>query len=228
MFSRAKSIDESELDMYPSGDDQPMAETQIHVRAIMLLHQALEDFFAMRNEDVLVSSDIFWYWERGNVKARISPDVMAVPGAKRRDIYETRSYFSWIEGIIPAVVFEMASRKTWKKDLGPKFEKYQSLGVKEYFIFDPEFRYLDDPLIGFRLRGKKYVELRPDNLESRLGFRLEKEEYMIRLTDLESGEPVLTRSEAIENARAQTDLANQRADKLAEELSRLKKELGRS
>ena len=30
---------------YPSGDGKPMAETWLHVRAIMWLHQALEDFF---------------------------------------------------------------------------------------------------------------------------------------------------------------------------------------
>lgn len=220
MSSRLMTIDLAELDKYPSGDGQPMAETQIHVRAIMLLHQALEDFF--RNQpDVLVASDIFWYWERGNVKARISPDVMVIPGVVPRSIYESRSYFSWIEGIVPAVVFEMASRKTWKNDLGPKFEKYQMLGVKEYFIFDPEYRYLDNPLIGYRLRGKKYVELPPDNLESRLGFRLEQEEYMIRLTDLQTGERILTRAEAIEAER-------KRADDLAAEVERLKKQLGRS
>jgi len=220
MFKSTPVIDEAELDTYPSGDGQPMAETQIHVRAIMLLHQALEDFFKDQ-PDVMIASDIFWYWERGNRKARISPDVMVIPGIQRQDIYENRSYFSWVERITPAVVFEMASRKTWKNDLGPKFQKYEKLGVKEYFIFDPEFQFLDDPLIGFRLRGKKYQPIPFDRMESRLGFRLEKDGYMIRLIDTETGEPVLTRREAIEAER-------QRADELAAEVERLKKQLGRS
>ena len=41
---------------YPSGDGQPMAETWLHVQAIMLLHQALEDFFRAR-PDVFIASD---------------------------------------------------------------------------------------------------------------------------------------------------------------------------
>lgn len=220
MSSRALVIDENELDFYPSGDDQPMAETQVHVRAIMLLHQALEDFF--RNQpDVFIASDIFWYWERGNKKARISPDVMVIPGIHHQDVYETRSYFSWIEGIVPAVVFEMASRKTWKKDLGSKFDKYEKLGVKEYFLFDPEFQFLDDPLIGFRLRAGKYQPIPQDKMESRLGFRMEKDGHMIRLINSETDEPILSRLEAIEAIK-------QRAHSLEAEVERLKKQLGRT
>src|SRR5205809_5671428 len=111
---------ERDLDFYPSGDGEPMAETPIHVAAIMLLHQALEDFFKDRS-DVFIASDIFWYFKEGDRSktARISPDVMVVPGVEQRKVYERRSFFSWIEGAIPAAVFEMASRRTWKKDVGP-------------------------------------------------------------------------------------------------------------
>ena len=248
MSSRTLAIDLAELDKYSSGDGQPMAETQVHVRAIMLLHQALEDFF--RNQpDVFIASDIFWYWEKGNRKARISPDVMVIPGIREQEVYEARSYFSWVEGIVPAVVFEMASSKTWRKDLGPKFRKYEELGVKEYFIFDPEFQFLDDPLIGFRLRGGKYHVIPPDKLESRMGFRMEKDGHMIRLYDLDTDEPVLTRLEAIEAEReraeglvaeaevqrkranglvAEAEAQRQRANALALEVERLKKLLGPS
>jgi Uma2 family endonuclease len=220
MSSQTMPIDVVELDSYPSGDGQPMAETQIHVRAIMLLHQALEDFFKNR-PDVFIASDIFWYWERGNKGARISPDVMVVPGIHHRDVYESRSYYSWVEDITPAVVFEMASRKTWKKDLGSKYERYEQLGVREYYIFDPEFQFLDDPLIGFRLHRKKYQPMPQGRMESQLGFRLEKEGQMIRLFDNETGEPIPTRLEAIEASQ-------KRAEELATEVKRLKAELGRS
>jgi Uma2 family endonuclease len=258
----AQLLTESELDFYPSSDGEPLAETPIHVEAIVLLHQALQDFFKDRPE-VFIASDIFWYWEEGNPKARISPDVMVVPGVSKRELYERRSYFSWIEGVVPAAVFEMASRRTWKKDVGSKFETYEKLGVKEYFIFDPEFRYLEAPLLGYRLQGKKYRPISGGTLESLLGFHLEVDHWTIRLIDSRTKEPILSRSEAIEkanaNAREERRVAaverkraeaetgraeaekrraelekllheseKQRADLLAAEVERLKKELGRS
>ena len=230
-------LTELDLDFYPSGDGEPMAETPIHVEAIMLLHQALEDFFEDR-PDVFVASDIFWYFKEGSrgKTARISPDVMVVPDVTQREIYERRSFFSWVEERIPVVVFEMASRKTWRNDLGKKKDIYEKLGVKEYFLFDPEFRYLEAPLIGFRLRGKKYrqIPLR-DKLESDLGFRLEAERWMIRLIDSTTNEPIPTRAAAVIKAEAHSErmqliasVEMRRADLLAAEVERLKKQLGRS
>ncbi|MGL5095583.1 MAG: Uma2 family endonuclease, partial [Planctomycetia bacterium] len=88
---------------YPSSDGQPMAETGIHVQAIILLHQALEDFFQGR-PDVFIASDMFWYWKEGDSTEKTAPDVMVVPGVGNHD---RRSYFSWEEGgAVPAVVFE--------------------------------------------------------------------------------------------------------------------------
>src|ERR1700722_1783804 len=102
---------------YPSGDGKPMAETWLHVRAIMLLHQALEDFFRDRS-DVFIASDLFWYWEEGKPASCLAPDVMVVLGVQPRDPRERRSFFSWKEGgAIPAVVFEMASENTWREDV---------------------------------------------------------------------------------------------------------------
>lgn len=232
-----------DLDWYPSSDGEPMAETPIHVQAIYLLHQALEDFFKGR-EDVFIASDIFWYWKEGKRDKlhRISPDVMVVPGVRQRQIYERRSFFSWIEDATPAAVFEMASRRTWKKDLGEKYDVYEKLGVKEYFLFDPEFRYLEAPLIGFRLHGKKYREIPLKDFGSDLGFQLRAERWAIRLIDQKTGEPIPTRAEAAERAKRVAELAlaradeaiglakheRNRADELAAEVERLKKQLGRS
>lgn len=216
---------------YPSGDGKPMAETWLHVRAIMLLHQALEDFFQGR-PDVFIASDIFWYWEEGNPNARIAPDVMAVPGVQPRDPRERRSFFSWKEtGAVPAVVFEMASRSTVNEDLGEKFWKYEELGVREYFLFDPEATHLVPVLQGFRLSGSSYRRLvqTNDELESELGFRLRSEGTMLRLIDARTGRPIPTRAEAVEVERDRADNAQlsaaaerERADALAAEVERLK------
>ena len=71
---------------YPSGDGEPMAETHIHVQAIVHLNQAMEDFFRDR-EDVFIASDIFWYWMEGNSdldrrKGRGQQDHAQVNGGK--------------------------------------------------------------------------------------------------------------------------------------------------
>jgi Uma2 family endonuclease len=209
---------------YPSGDGKPMAETWLHVRAIMWLHQALEDFFQNR-PDVFIASDIFWYWEEGNPSARIAPDVMVVPGVQPCDPRERRSFFSWKEhGAVPAVVFEMASRGTVNEDLGEKFWKYEELDVREYFLFDPEAAHLVPVLQGFRLNGDSYRRIIPmnDELESELGFRLRVEGTMLRVLDTRTGRPIPTRAEAVEAERDRADTEKLRADALESEVERLK------
>jgi Uma2 family endonuclease len=200
--------------VYPTGDGEPMAETHIHVRAIMLLHQALEDFFHER-PDVLVASDMFWYWEEGNSDLKVAPDVMVVEGLRPRDPCERRCYFSWEEGVVPAAVFEMASEGTWRKDLGEKRDRYQRLKVPEYFIFDPEVLYLNAPIVGFRLQNGKYVrmlEVEPGVYESQLGFRLRAEERMLRLLDGRTHQPILTREEQVRRQIARVDQAQALAE----------------
>src|SRR5262245_2486602 len=114
---------------YSGEDGKPMADTWLHVRAMMLLHQALEDFFHGRR-DVFIASDTFWYWEEGNPTACISPDVMVVPGVRERDPRERSSFCSWEEvGVVPAIVFEMVSQNTWREDLDEKYDRYEHLGV---------------------------------------------------------------------------------------------------
>jgi Uma2 family endonuclease len=204
---------------YPSEDGKPMADTPVHARCMVLLFQALEDFFRTR-PDVYVALNMNWYWEQGNPRARRAPDVMVIPGVGQRD---RNSFRSWNEkGAIPAVCFELASLKTWRANLGAVREDYEAQGVREYFIFDPRVQFLDDALTGYRLRGGRYVSLRPDReggmISRPLNLRLVPEGEMLRLIDLTSGEPVLTRDERIAQERA-------RGDALAAEVARLKAQL---
>jgi Uma2 family endonuclease len=226
---------------YPSGDGQPMAETPIHVEAIMLLHQALQDFFRDR-PDVFIASDIFWYWEEGNPDARRAPDVMIAVGVARDA--ERRSFFSWKEGgAVPAALFEMASENTWREDLGPKRHLYEKLGVSEYFLFDPEGAYLRPPLQGFRLQNGGYRLLdrtEDDRLVSELGFDLRAEGRLLRVLDGRSGRPIPTREERAEQEhqraeqerqraeqeRQRAEQERQRAEQLEAELRQLRQRLG--
>jgi Uma2 family endonuclease len=131
---------------YPASDGQPIAETGIHVEAILLLLPALRDALRMTE---FIAADMFWYWEEGHPESRVAPDLMLVKGAGRS---HRRSFFTWREGgAVPCVVFEMASQSTWREDLGPKRQLYERLGIREYILFDPEGEYLRPRLLGFRL-----------------------------------------------------------------------------
>ena len=207
--------------VYPESDGEPMAETGIHVRAIELLHQALDDFFDDR-PDVFVAADMFWYFEEGLTQTT-APDVMVVPGVGNHD---RRSFFTWEEnGAVPAAVFEMASKGTVSEDLNKKFYLYEARGVREYFIFDPEAKYLLPFLQGFRLNGAgiyQRLETGEYGLASELGFRVRREGTMLRLVDSKTNRPIPTRRERADAEQQRADAEQQRADTLALENERLK------
>src|SRR5262249_32185621 len=162
-------------------DGEPVGETDWHMWALILLREALEDTFA-NQADVKVASDMFLYYREGDPSASKAPDVMVIKGVSK---HFRRSFKTWVENAMPSVIFEIASEKTWKDDRDGKRTLYESLGVVEYFVFDPEAVYLDPPLRGFRLKGKKYVPLvaaADGSLASKgLGLRLRREEHMLRL-----------------------------------------------
>jgi Uma2 family endonuclease len=221
--------------IYPASDGKPMAETTAHVTAIILLLQALEDYFA-RKRDVFCAADIFWYYEEGQPKKRVAPDILVAKGVVHRP--HRRSFFSWREGTVPCVIFEITSKKTRRVDLGPKRDLYERQGVSEYFLFDPEADYLKPPLQGYRLQKGKYAALQSaedGSLSSEeLGLRLVAEGEMLRLVRAKSGRRILTRAEKVEEAERRADreeqradLAEQRANEREVEVAALKAELER-
>jgi|SRR5262245_47435284 len=199
---------------YPSEDGEPMGETGIHVAAIIALVPQIKDLFKDR-PDVYVATDMFWYWEKGVPASCCAPDIMVIPGVGNHERY---SFRSWNEGgAVPAVIFEMASKKTWKRNLGFLYTKFERLGVKEYFIFDPEEKFVKDPpLRGFRLRKKKYEAIRAGKDGSlwsgQLKVRVVQQGQKLRLIDPETGEFILTHAEQAEQERQRAEQERQRAD----------------
>lgn len=141
---------------YPESDGKPMGETDFHIILITNLFQTLRTFFAEHN-DVVVIADMMFYYEEGNPRKVVAPDVMIVKGIKK---YSRRTFKVWEEKT-PDVVFEISSRGTWKEDLQKKYLLYQELGVKEYYVFDPEYDYLkDEPLIAYHLKNGVFDEVK--------------------------------------------------------------------
>ena len=138
---------------YPSGDGKPMAENDAQLTAIHYGIGALRVHYQDR-PDVYVSGDLLMYYEEGNPKVSVAPDVFVVFGVEDR---MRMNYKVWEEGKAPDFVLEVASKSTWREDLGPKRKVYARLGVKEYWLYDPTGEYLTPVLQGIRLAGNVYV-----------------------------------------------------------------------
>jgi len=137
---------------YRSGDGLPMAESDVQRKPLIYAVEALAIYFQAR-DDVYVSGNLFIYYEEGNPKAVVAPDVFVVIGAAKRD---RPSYFLWQEPKGPDFVLEITSKSTRSQDQGPKRGIYAYLGVREYVQYDPTGDYLVPPLQGFHLVGDQY------------------------------------------------------------------------
>ena len=142
-------------DLYPESDGKPMAETERHFRELLKNFNRIENHFA-HIPDVYVLGDMMMYYEEGNPRKSISPDIFVAFGIGRK---ERRIYKIWEEGKPPDFVLEFASKGTYRNDLTRKVRLYAEIGIPEYFLYDVDRRYLPTPLMGFRLIGRDYVEI---------------------------------------------------------------------
>lgn len=173
--------------LYPESDGKPMAETDVHRNLLADLVFTLDNHFS-NDPDIYVSGNLLVYYVEGNPAKSFAPDVFVVRGIPKG---QRRIYKLWEDGVAPQIIIELTSRKTWREDLQTKWELYRDLGVQEYFIFDPEYDYLDDPLVGYRLEDGKYValEINDHRIKSEaLGLELVDTGETLRLFDPQAGE----------------------------------------
>ena len=62
---------------YPSGDGKPMAENDAQLAAILYGIGALREHYRDR-KDVYVSGDLLMYYQEGDTKVSVAPDVFVV------------------------------------------------------------------------------------------------------------------------------------------------------
>ena len=221
--------------VYPTSDDQPMAETPIHGDCMMYVTYALRRYFTKRgHEDVYIGMNNFLYYERGNPRAVVAPDVYVVTGAPVRP---RDTYMLWNEPKGPDFVLEVTSASTRREDERRKRDVYAALGVREYFLYDPRAEYLAPPLQGFRLQGGEYRRLPTVTMLSNrevavtsevlgLTLRDDREARLVRLHDRSTGEDLPTYEEA-DRAREEADRAREEADRAREEADRTREETDR-
>ena len=118
---------------YPEG--HWTAQSLWHGDAVRQASVALLSRFR-RREDVLVGMELRVYYERGNNKAHLQPDLLVAFGVDRGGNW--RSFKVWEEGKAPDFVLEVASPSTAENDARHKAAEYLAIGVREYWRLDPE------------------------------------------------------------------------------------------
>jgi Uma2 family endonuclease len=216
-----------------------MAETEIHLKDLIDTIEVLADYYADQ-PNVYVCGNLLLYYEEGNPRKRVAPDVLVALGVPKEPLRD--SYLVWKEGKAPDFVLEITSKSTKREDQ-KEFEIYRDiLRLSEYFLFDPRAEYLRPPLQGFRLISGDYVSIEASagRLPSQvLGLQLERDGAQLRLFNPATGERLPTRLEAREAAERWAEHERHRADeehrraeaaeaaarRLAEENERLRREI---
>jgi len=196
---------------YPESDGEPMAETPKHQQVMIDCMDTLRRHFR-EVPDVFIAGNMFLYYEEGNPRKSISPDVFMVHGVSEKDI---RTYKTWEHPPTLDFVLEVASPSTIENDLTRKKEIYATLlRVKEYYIYDP-YHESDPFFIGFRLVGEVYQEIPfvDGRLSSRvLGLELGEYEGLLRLYNPVTSVWLLPSQERIDAAETRADAAETRAN----------------
>ena len=201
---------------YPSSDGKPLAENDAQRHAILYAVGALRVRYGDR-PDVYVSGDLLVYYEEGNPQVSVAPDAFVVFGVENR---MRMSYKVWEEGKGPDFVLEVASPSTWREDVERKPGIYASLGIGEYFLFDPTGEHLVPRLQGYRLVDGAYEHLpvvesidRTLTMSSdMLGLELRAKDEELRFHDPETGETLLSYAE--EHTARREETAARRAAEL--------------
>jgi Uma2 family endonuclease len=204
---------------YPTSDGKPMAETEVHIMAILNLINALRHFF--RKQDIYVIGNMYLYYQQGNTKAHKAPDVMVVKNVGK---HTRRSFKVWEEKAMPCVVFEITSQETKREDTINKPLLYASLGIKEYFLFDPLDEYLEQQFLGYRLVDGKYALLSANEdgeiFSTELQAVLRPEGRFLRIVEPQTGLSVPNLDEAVDMAIQEMQRAEQEAQRAEQEAQR--------
>ena len=204
---------------YPSTDGKPMADNTWQAEAII---NAASDL-AVALPEPFVAADILVYPERGNRYNSIAPDVLVAFGIGR---YHRNHYRVWTEGKPPDWVLEVASPSTHARDRNYKRCYYESMGVPEYWLFDPKGGIYPrgvSRLTGLQLVAGKYQPLQPGVVGGTpmvrsevLGLGVRLEDGLLRFRDPASGEDIRHHGEAeaaVEAAAAERRAAEARGER---------------
>ena len=172
---------------YPDSDGKPVAESDHQLTPLVYCVYTLRDHFEDR-PDVYVAADMLLYYEEGNPKASVAPDVFVTKGLDGN--YPRDSFKLWVEGNSPSLIIEILSKGTAKNDLTDKKSLYQRIGVEEYILYDPVGGLMEPALQGFRLDGDVYRPIPFVKRRNWLAIDSEQADLELHLIDDDEGETI--------------------------------------
>ena len=196
--------------VYPESDGEPMAETPKHQQVMIDCMDILRSRFR-EVPDVYIAGNMFLYYEEGNPRKSISPDVFMARGLSKKEL---RVYKTWEQPPTLDFVLEAASPSTFENDFTVKKDIYAKiLRVKEYYIYDP-YHEIEPSFVGFRLVGEEYQEIA--SVDGRLpsevlGLALGEYEGVFRLYDPAAETWLLPSNERVDAAETRASQAETRA-----------------
>ena len=135
-----------------------IAQSVGHGDAVRQAATALDYYFRER-ADVLVAMELVVYYQRGNSKLRLQPDVQVVFGVEHCG--SSGSFRVWEKGKAPDFVLEVASPSTAEKDARHKAKEYARIGVREYWRLDPAGTLMETSLEGYVASAGQYEQVQP-------------------------------------------------------------------
>lgn len=198
MVSQLVKATQSDV-IYPVSDGEPVAETFDHLYVMITTLLVLRHYLVGQRATVL--GDQFMYYVEGKPNARVAPDVMVIfnvePGG--RDNYKI-----WEENEVPSVIFEMTSNSTKERDQIFKKNLYEQLGVTEYWLYDPRGEWIEERLLGYRLRQDVYEPI-TDARSEPLNLRVQIETNIIGFYREDTGEKLLIPDELVAALERETE-----------------------
>ena len=210
---------------YPSSDGKPVAETPLHYDRLTDVAAMLKHRYGHR-PDVYAGANMLFYDTEGNSRRHLSPDVFVAFGVGNHD----RDVYKLWEERPPAFILEITSKSTRGRDEGTKRHRYARWGVAEYFLYDPRAEYLDPPLRGLSLVGRRYRRM-PEralpngargHFSAALGLWLWLRDGELRLYDPATGADLLTPAEQVARADAEAARADTEASARAKAEARIR------
>ncbi len=137
-YQRMGEIDYAGLDYNPD-DPEPMPDAMEQEPVVQemlgILNSRFTDFGW--RPDVFLSSNTTLCYDPSNLNVRVQPDIYLAFGVDQGAIRPRLIYLPWEAGKPPDLALEVASPSTRWQDIIAKPRIYATIGIPEYWRFDP-------------------------------------------------------------------------------------------
>ena len=163
------------------------------------------------------------------------PDLLIAFDVDPEAYRSSNAYVISEQGKPPDFVLEIASRGTWREDVGEKREVYAALGIPEYWRFDETGEYYGDRLAGESLVRGSYEPIEVERVSEDtwqghseiLGLDIRWSSGQLEWHDPSTGQRIVTLDDeraARIQVESQVEVSEARVRELEEELRRLRGE----